>query len=422
MDQALVTVSGNAKKQRLGWVDGAKALAIIAIVLCHIWAWFQGFGTVSYITWVHSYVQLFYAFHVALFFVLSGFTSRIGWMGARGVAKTFKACYLPYLVSGVLIIIVGSLLTPQYSLGDWLAALFYGAGLYPGPVIGAPPLGVLTIGAIWFLPALFVGKILASLISAIKYPVLRLLFAGLLFIIGDQTSSDLFLPFGIQAGMNACWWITCGMIMKERNIFDNGSNCASISPLFITPALLYAFMIFFLIIPTPAYASCFYPNGFGIIDMLGTVVLSMSIMLVFQCAYMHANFITKGAELLGRSTLPFFCGHAISLAGEPTTAGFFQGLCSTYPNTMVLAIATLCALAAATFFAVATRYIPGLKYVYYPELRKKRAADADNAAGIAPLASYSAVPIDLSVTDRQQTIPSLKINLAKATLDEQQQR
>lgn len=89
---------------------------------------------------------------------------------------------------------------------------------------------------------------------------------------------------------------------------------------------------------------------------------------------------------------------------------------------MVLAIATLCALAAATFFAVATRYIPGLKYVYYPELRKKRAADADNAAGIAPLASYSAVPIDLSVTDRQQTIPSLKINLAKATLDEQQQR
>lgn len=360
-----------APKERLGWVDGAKAVAIVAIVLCHIWAWFQGYGTPEYITWVHSWVQLFYAFHVAMFFLLSGFTTRSGWFGAKGTWKAFKGCYLPYLVSGILIIIVGSILTPQYSLADWLAALVYGAGLYPGPVIGGAPFGVLTIGAIWFLPALFIGKVVSSALSAIRSTAARLIIAAILFVIGDQTSSILFLPFGIQAGLNAAWWITCGMIVRDLGMFDKGESCSRFAPLFTTPALLYAFLIFFLVIPTPAYASCYYPNGFGLIDMVGTVALSLTIMLAMQKICSYENIVNKGVELLGRSTLPFFCGHAISLAGETTTIAFVTSLCLDHRNTFVLIGATICALAAATLFSVLTRYIPGLRYVYYPHLRKK---------------------------------------------------
>lgn len=373
---AIPPASALASKPRLGWVDGAKAVAITAIVLCHVWAWFQGFGTPSYITWVHSFVQLFYAFHVAMFFILSGYTMRDGWMGAFGVWKAFKGCYLPYLVSGILIIALGSVLTPQYPMADWLAALAYGAGLYPGPPIAGPPFGILTIGAIWFLPALFVGKVLASAISKIPSQMMRLIVAGILFVIGDQTSSILFLPLGIQAGMNAAWWITCGMLINGNDIFDDGANCWAWRPIFVIPALLYSFMIFFLEIPTPAYASCYFPNGFGLVDMVGTVALSMSIMLVMQRICRFRNIATRGVELLGRSTLPFFCGHAISLAGEATTAAFVTSLCLDHRNTIVLIGATACALAAATLFCVITRYVPGLRYVYYPTLRKKQTRTA----------------------------------------------
>lgn len=353
--------------KRILWVDAAKAVAIIAIVLCHIFAWFQGANEIASIPHIHEFVQFFYSFHVALFFILSGYTSRSGWLGTKGIKKLAISCWLPYIISGLLIVIVGSIIMPTRTLTEWLAALVYGAGLFPGPTIWGAPFGVQTIGAIWFLPALFFGKIIASAISRI-HPIPRIIIAGVLFLVGAGTAGTLFFPFGIQAGLSACWWITCGMMMHEQKMFDSYGWELQLVALCGMIGVAYALLVSLLIIPAPAYAACSYKNG--AIDMIGTVCLSITIMAICRAACSTENKIAKAAAFLGRNTLPFFCGHAISLAGEPVTATFVKSFCSLYPNSLVCLCSSIAFIGIAALFCVIVRYIPIINKIYYPELKK----------------------------------------------------
>lgn len=355
-------------KERIGWVDVAKAFAIIAIILGHILAWFQGYGEDAWVPLAHNVVQIFYSYHVALFFILSGYTSKAGWIKLKGLKKLCFDCFVPYFVSCIFFVIVGMILTPEITISEWLAAIVYGAGMYPSDAIFGEPFGVATIGALWFLPALFVGKIVSSGVSLL-HPILRIIVAGFLFLFGSGTAGSVFLPFGIQAGLCASWWITCGMLMKEHKAFESLGWEQVLLTICGTIGVIYVFATFFELIPAPSYVASSYHNG--IIDMLGTTALSMLIMGIAQLVSGIGGPINSLLELLGKSTLPVFCGHAISLSGEAVTSNIFKSFCGVlFPSWSVMIFACVLFLAISFVFAVMVRFIPVLNKVYYHELKK----------------------------------------------------
>ncbi len=119
---------------RIIWVDWAKSLCMLLVVFghCH----FQD----SFIS------DIIYSFHIPLFFFLSGLlcsknTTR------NSIIKDFKYLILPYLFYGSIYVLFTSILSHNIN-GQYLKAelikLFIGIDC--------------SIGAIWFLPALFICK------------------------------------------------------------------------------------------------------------------------------------------------------------------------------------------------------------------------------------------------------------------------
>jgi fucose 4-O-acetylase-like acetyltransferase len=149
--------SGNmagATKARLEWVDSAKGVGIILVVIAHVWTR----GPVR---------DAIYAFHMPLFFLLSGYMSKPRAMGDF-VPKLLRSMALPYVA--FLLVLAAFDLAFELWRGhhpifrDWSDALWrLGLG-------GSELRGPFTI--FWFVPALFFGR-LALNVLALQWPDVR---------------------------------------------------------------------------------------------------------------------------------------------------------------------------------------------------------------------------------------------------------
>lgn len=181
---------------RARWIDAAKGLGIALIVFGHI------FSTVTPPR-VYEYI---YAFHVPLFFFLSGVTLR----PAAGrlttvVAKKVRSLLVPYLwysllgygfyVAGYLYAQHRGMNIAQFDHGLWapLAGIFYGT-------IGE---GRLINGPLWFVVALFCTFLLGYLINThIRRVAAQWMAVVVLAGIGFALAGHVALPFsGVPALM-----------------------------------------------------------------------------------------------------------------------------------------------------------------------------------------------------------------------------
>ena len=154
-----VTTDAPIMKKRIVWVDWAKALCMFLVVLGH-----------SHIQESDYFAsQFIYSFHMPFFFFISGLlcTRDISFWSIK---KDLKFLILPYLTFGLTNIVWGIMRVRSfnmYSVMEQLKSL----------VIGDDA----SIGAIWFLPALFICKQLFLVIKlSLKYN--RLLYYGLIIL------------------------------------------------------------------------------------------------------------------------------------------------------------------------------------------------------------------------------------------------
>ena len=125
-----------AIKKRIIWIDWAKSLCMFLVVLghCHIQP------SQNFIT------QIIYSFHIPLFFFISGLLCSKSF-SKSSVLKDIKYIIIPYFVFGILQIFFHSLLSRDFSFHFYLLNI-------RSLCIGNDA----SIGAIWFLPALFICK------------------------------------------------------------------------------------------------------------------------------------------------------------------------------------------------------------------------------------------------------------------------
>lgn len=166
---------------RIGYIDIARGFGILLVVLGH-----------SDLALVSPYLhQLVYAFHVPLFFFLSGFFLELATTFGAFLKKRFRAILQPYFVT-ILLIYLASLSFTNMRFATALGRIaksFYATGYYLDWV------------QLWFLPGLFVTSLFAYFFYRIGLSHVTNRFARwvilLVMLAVGSYFLDLFYPFSL---------------------------------------------------------------------------------------------------------------------------------------------------------------------------------------------------------------------------------
>lgn len=194
-------------------VDIAKGIAILLVIIGHCVV-FNG-----------SVRNIIFSFHMPIFFILSGYTSRI----ADNISdlkihtvKNFKHLILPLLAMTIFLPIYHLLISNNFSYVNIFKTidiifdrLFYA---YSIPHNDKP-----SIGMLWFVIVLFYSKFIVDIINVfIKNKKVYILYF-FISILGIFIGKNIWLYQSLDLSMVAVGFISCGILYKkyENIIFKN---------------------------------------------------------------------------------------------------------------------------------------------------------------------------------------------------------
>ena len=200
------------KKNRIDYIDIARGLAIMLIVVGHI---------INKSMHTSLLIKIIYSFHVALFFLISGYLFNSNKKITEFAKNKFIRLMIPYFFWSVVFLIpyyifgrdVGGQLgiSSSYDIKTILYNIVYGNGNSSA---------LRQNSALWFLPALFTTEIFFYfLINLFKESKKYILFF-ICIVIGilSQTYLKIYLPWGINSFLNIGVYFMVGNIFKDINI------------------------------------------------------------------------------------------------------------------------------------------------------------------------------------------------------------
>lgn len=179
--------------------------------------------------------------------------------------------------------------------------------LFPGM-----PEGAIAIGSIWYLWALFWGKILLASINETKWPGIL---AIVLFIVSVQTKNIIWLPLSIQPALCAVLFMLAGQKAREAGLLDKGA---------LPPALWICALM------TWPYCSALYGQLYivsntyqhGAIDVIGGICGAAVLIKLSGLTSERLPAATRLLAWIGRNTPPLFCIHLVVLNAAPWSVLF----------------------------------------------------------------------------------------------------
>lgn len=278
------------EKKRIDYFDIAKGIGIILMILGHM-------------SLQNEYLKNFiYSFHMPLFFIISGYFYKKR-ENKVCIKNILKKLIIPYIITCVAIIVYkvfrlvldGNFTEITNTVKVWGLASLYGSG-------SGEHFGISSIGAIWFLLALGTATYIMNLIYNQKY---RYLWVLLIAYVGYKTSSYIWLPFSIQAGMMAVMYLYIGILFKDNNLFNIKA-----------PTILYIFLtsivIFCTIYCGKLYmVSNYYENG--LIDVIGGISGTFMCIKFSILIDKYLKIIKNFLVFIGKNSLLCMCIHLFSL-------------------------------------------------------------------------------------------------------------
>ena len=285
-----------AASGRLEFVDVAKGIAMICIVLGHMG-----------ISGINRFV---FTFHVPVFFLISGYFISAEEKLSSFIVKKLRTLIVPYFLTCGVIVVLGFLKGLYHSgiglaLQDakyWLYASIYGSGnSYQEPFY------IASIGAIWFLWALFWGSLFLKISLKMK-PVLRLAFVIALFLFGYFTRNWFWFPLSIQGGCCATLWVYIGYLFKRFKEMREKlpPECKYI-------VLLFSVVVWvFFIIQFQTFWLVRGDIGRGVVDIFGSLCASYAVIQISRYIW-KIPLIGRWLAYLGRYSLFMLCIHIVEL-------------------------------------------------------------------------------------------------------------
>lgn len=281
-------------KNRLRYVDIAKGIAMICIILGHL-------GN-SYIN------RVVFTFHVPLFFFITGFFTNSKRPTKEFIKVKFRTLIVPYMLTCIVIILLGTL--EGLISGDaisvfmrWSYASLYGAGdSYTTPFY------IPAIGALWFLLATFWGSCFLRIsLNFNKYG--RIAFIACLFVVGYFSRVICWFPFSLQAGACATLFMYMGLLLKDSKEalthVPKEAKCFGIVIAVVTWIMFVKdFQSFWLV-------HC--DIGRGIVDIFGCVCACSVVILISKVIDLKTRYVGGFLSYFGKYSLLVLSVHIIEL-------------------------------------------------------------------------------------------------------------
>ena len=179
--------------QRIEYIDAAKAIAIILVIIGHC----------HWIGAIPRLGNMIYTFHMPLFFIVSGFFLK-DLPIKEAIIKYAKAYLWPYLMIGIFILIIGiakCIVQDEHWYGLIplnITKILWGSN-YEGTILWG---NIPHIGPSWFLLALFWGCIFFTVLMKIKDKLAQTCLLLIAASFSLCSSKVLKMPLSIQGGGN----------------------------------------------------------------------------------------------------------------------------------------------------------------------------------------------------------------------------
>lgn len=271
---------------RINYIDMAKGLGIMCIIWCHN----------ETPLWLNNWM---FSFHVPIFFIISGYFFKQKTIGTA-VKDGWIQLIRPLLVTVLLSVL-------------FLLIIFFKKGYYDGPpfFFWMKKTFSFTIEngiiGMWFLAALFYGKIILTIL--LKYFGLSNTFLGsLLLFVFSYVIYYYYspVPFYILFGLSSVLYLAIGYLIKQFDLLNRMPSFGLIS-------WVIAMLIVWQGFKMPVDCSSFYfPKG--CFSILSSVLISISVIFIFRELESH---LKKHVYLLsffcyyGKNSLVLLCSHGL---------------------------------------------------------------------------------------------------------------
>lgn len=262
----------------------------------------KGFGILLVILghWggINKYLYNFiFSFHMPLFFILAGFFYKPK-DTKNSLSKDFKRLVIPYIFTCSLILLYQLALffhnQNHAPLQHYLVASFWGNGSinHSSLYFAKTP----SIGAIWFLLALFWSKNIYNIIPKNnKYLYGIVLILSITATILDRYVAN--LPFAILPGISALVFFAAGSYAKQNYVSWK-----------------------WLLLGIPIWIYCIAFSGMSIVrcyyncyplDVIGGITGTCAVYLLSKTTYSFGTLISCAFTWLGKNSLAILCFHLL---------------------------------------------------------------------------------------------------------------
>lgn len=279
-------------KRRIEWIDIAKGMGMLLVIFGHA----LPYGSIP--------CNLIFAFHMPLFFILSGMVYKEVTIKEL-LVKRSHSLLLPYILFCILGILI-ALIMRELSINAIIADMYYGNPEH------------IYVSSVWFLVALFGVVLLFSFIRKIKkknlqYAVL-IFFIGIGFVYGylyTHGRLNLRLPLDLDVVPMAVGFFAFGFYMKTYLInitekFKNSNILISVSAIFVVGLLFVGVAI--LNHSVNLHGITYHNPIFYIIEsLLGSLVL------ILFCCRIEERMVVKPLIWIGKNTIYLLGFQAIGI-------------------------------------------------------------------------------------------------------------
>lgn len=287
------------KQERIAYFDIAKFIGIMMIILGH-------FG-------VPDINRFVYTFHVPLFFLISGYFFKPADSMCLLIKTKFRQLIIPYILVMICVILIYIIKNFSESLTDILhgCALYFISYLYgSGYIEKIYNFQILSVGPVWFLPALLWGYIFLNYVLKTKYPFYTVI---LIFAAGYYSSAFIWLPFSIQSAMTAVLYMYLGYKAKVLKITNYNIRLTQTFPLLCLWGICLSYGGRFLLVQNYSV--------FLITDILASLAASYLVILYSRWLEKMSRF-AGFMSYFGKCTIIILCLHSIDVTAMPWNSYF----------------------------------------------------------------------------------------------------
>lgn len=287
--------------KRIDYFDIAKGIAMLCIIAGHL-------GN----DMANNFV---FTFHVPIFFLISGYFLNDRLSVKEFAKQKAKQMMIPYVITwgfiaaGAVIFIavwLHNIDDVLFTVLNQVLSGLYGSGSGIHDINVDGRIYISSIGAIWFLPALFFALVIVRYFMNRKYGGVWIFFIALL---GYESGKAAWMPLSVQSGMVASSFVYLGMLAHKYEVMEKKLPREMKTGI----AVLWIFCILFcgkLYLVENMFAN-------GIVDYAGALAGSYIVVCFSRWLEQKTAYIAKILRFLGQNTLIMLCVHTIELKVMP---------------------------------------------------------------------------------------------------------